>query len=479
MDQSINPSDPLANPSEFKDVIELVSREALVYLEGLDTRQMRSPDSDTVADSFAAQLPEEGDGAVAALSELLGRGLEATVTSAGPRFFHWVIGGSTPASLGADWVTSVLDQNNGGWDAAPLATKLELVSIDWLKDLFALPSDWSGLLTTGATMANFTALGAARQWWSEQHGIDLADQGFGNLPAPQVLSSGWIHVSARKALGMLGMGRSAVQTFSSDDVGTVDLEAMEAALVALGGAPSIIVGNAGEVNAGHFDPIDALADLAERHNAWLHIDGAFGLFARISPDYAHLAAGIERADSVITDGHKWLNVPFDNGIVLVRDESWLLKSFSAGADYLPDPDAERPAYIFLGPEMSRRARSFTVWATLRAYGRAGYRSMVERCVGNAQHLARLVGEDSRFELLAEVPLNIVCFRYRPSGASAAELDDLNQRLGEAIMADGRVYAGTTRYGGRVALRPAFVNWRTQESDVELLMAVVQELVDGL
>jgi glutamate/tyrosine decarboxylase-like PLP-dependent enzyme len=129
--------------------------------------------------------------------------------------------------------------------------------------------------------------------------------------------------------------------------------------------------------------------------------------------------------------------------------------------------------------MSRRARSFTVWATLRAYGRAGYRSMVERCVGNAQHLARLVGEDSRFELLAEVPLNIVCFRYRPSGASAAELDDLNQRLGEAIMADGRVYAGTTRYGGRVALRPAFVNWRTQESDVELLMAVVQELVDGL
>ncbi len=206
--------------------------------------------------------------------------------------FHWVIGGSTPASLGADWVTSVLDQNNGGWDATPLATKLELVSIDWLKDLFALPSDWSGLLTTGATMANFTALGAARQWWSEQHGIDLADQGFGNLPAPQVPSSGWIHVSARKALGMLGMGRSAVQTFSADDVGTVDLEAMEAALVALGGAPSIIVGNAGEVNAGHFDPIDALADLAELHNAWLHIDGA--------PPSATRAASIASRSTVPT-----------------------------------------------------------------------------------------------------------------------------------------------------------------------------------
>lgn len=479
MKSSINPSDPLAHTSEFKDVIDLISREALSYLEELDSRPVRNPGSDAAAERFAGSLPEKGDGAVAALNELLEQGLEAAVTSAGPRFFHWVIGGSTPASLGADWVTSVLDQNNGGWAATPLATKLEMVSVDWLKDLFALPPSWAGVLTTGATMANFTAMAAARQWWSEQHGIDIAAQGFHGLPAPQILSSGWIHVSARKALGMLGLGRAAVQTFSSDPSGMIDLEAMERALVALDGAPSIIVGNAGEVNAGQFDPIEALADLAEKHNAWLHVDGAFGLFARISPDYAGLAAGVERADSVISDGHKWLNVPYDNGFAFVKNGSWLPKAFTAVADYLPDPDEERPSYIYLGPEMSRRARSLAVWATLRAYGRDGYRSMVERCLANARHFEQLVLGNPDFEMVAPAPLNIVCFRYRPAGAAADELDDLNERLGEAIMEDGRVYAGTTRYRGTTALRPAFVNWRTRPEDVELLMAVVKELAAEL
>lgn len=475
----INSSDPLAHPSEFKDVVDLVSREALAYLDELDTRPVRRQNSDAAAERFARPLPEQGDGAVAALNELLGQGLEATVTSAGPRFFHWVMGGSTPASLGADWVTSVLDQNNGGWAATPLATKLEMVAVDWLKDLFALPPDWSGVLTTGATMANFTALAAARQWWSEQHGVDIAKDGFHGLPAPEVLSSGWIHVSARKALGMLGLGRDAVRTFTSDEAGTIDLAAMEEALAALKGAPAIIVGNAGEVNAGQFDPIDALADLAERYNAWLHIDAAFGLFARISPDYAELATGIERADSVIADGHKWLNVPYDNGFAFVRDGSWLPRAFTAVADYLPDPDETRPTYIYLGPEMSRRARSLTVWATLRAYGRDGYRSLVERCLDNSRRFERMVIDSPDFEMVAPAPLNIVCFRYRPEGASSQELDDLNQRLGEAIMADGRVYAGTTKYGPVTALRPAFVNWRTRQADVELLMAVVKELAAGL
>lgn len=474
-----HPSDPLTQADEFKHVIDFVAREALAYLEELDTRLVRQPGANEAVERFVAPLPEEGDGAVQTLETLLTNGLDGTVTSAGPRFFHWVIGGSTPASLGADWITSVLDQNNGGWDATPLATKLEMVSIDWLKDLFELPQDWTGVLTTGATMANFTSLAAARQWWSEQHGIDIADQGFHGLPAPQVMSSGWIHSSARKALGMLGLGRSAVRVFGEDAIGTLDLAAMEAALADLKGAPSIIVGNAGEVNAGHFEPIDQLADLADRYNAWLHVDGAFGLFARISPDHAHLAAGIERADSVIADGHKWLNVPYDNGFAFVRDGSWLPKAFSAEADYLPDLNDDRPSYIYLGPEMSRRARSFTVWATLRAYGRAGYRSMVERNLRLAQHLAGLVDADPHFERLADVPLNIVCFRYRPDGVTEEEADRLNQQLGEAILADGRVYAGTTVWDGKVALRPAIVNWRTTERDVDLLMAVVKELAARL
>ena len=475
----LHPSDPFAQSDEFKHIIDFVSREALAYLESLDTRPVRRPGASESVERFVAPLPEEGIGALQTLDTLLTDGLQGTVTSAGPRFFHWVIGGSTPASLGADWITSVLDQNNGGWDATPLATKLEMISVDWLKDLFALPAEWTGILTTGATMANFTALAAARQWWSEQHGVDIADQGFHGLPAPQVLSSGWIHSSARKALGMLGLGRSAVRVFAADGIGTLDLAAMEAALEALDGAPAIIVGNAGEVNAGHFEPIEALADLADRYNAWLHIDGAFGLFARISPEHAHLAAGIERADSVIADGHKWLNVPYDNGFAFVRDGSWLPKAFSAIADYLPDPNDARPAYIHLGPEMSRRARSLTVWATLRAYGRAGYRSMVERNLRLAQRLAGLVDDHPEFERLADVPLNIVCFRFRPAGVTDDEADRLNEQLGQTLLMDGRVYAGTTVWDGKVALRPAIVNWRTTERDIDLLMEVLGELASTL
>ncbi len=276
------------------------------------------------------------------------------------------------------------------------------------------------------------------------------------------------------ALAMLGIGRETVRRFARDDVGNVDLPAMEAALRDLGGAPAIIVGNAGEVNAGGFDPIDALAELAERYEAWLHVDGAFGLFARVTPKTAHLAKGVERAHSVISDGHKWLNVPYDSGFAFVRDASLLAGAFAIGAAYLPKP-GEHPMFGGLGPEASRRARGIAIWATLRAYGRTGYREMVERHLDLAQHLAHRVDDAPDLERLAEVPLNIVCFRYRPKDAKAEELDSLNLRLGAELLADGRVYVGTTRYRGVVALRPAIVNWRTSEADVDLLVDVVREL----
>jgi glutamate/tyrosine decarboxylase-like PLP-dependent enzyme len=273
---------------------------------------------------------------------------------------------------------------------------------------------------------------------------------------------------------MLGIGRETVRRFARDDIGRIDLGAMEAALRDLGGAPAIIIGNAGEVNAGDFDPIDALADLAERYGAWLHIDGAFGLFARVTPRAAHLAKGVERAHSVIADGHKWLNVPYDSGFAFVRDASLLAGPFAIGAAYLPKP-GEHQMFGATGPEASRRARGIAVWATLRAYGRKGYREMVERHMDLAQHLARRVDEAPDLERLADAPLNIVCFRYRPKDATADELDALNLRLGADLLADGRVYAGTTRYRGVVALRPAIVNWRTTQADVDLLVDVVREL----
>jgi glutamate/tyrosine decarboxylase-like PLP-dependent enzyme len=412
---------------------------------------------------------------VSALAEIVDEGFEASIASGGPRFFHWVIGGATPAALGADWLASTLDQNAAAWDSSLLGTRLEFVAIDWLKELFGLPASWGGVLTTGATMANFTGLAAGRRWWGERHGVDVDEQGLVGLPRVPILTSGYIHASAIKALALLGIGRASVRTFTRDAVGRLDADALENALRDLRGAPAIVVANAGEVNAGDFDPIAEMADLAERHDAWLHVDGAFGLFAALSPRTRHLVDGVERANSVTADAHKWLNVPFDCGFALVRDAAALEQTFRVTAAYLPESDAEHPHLAGRGPESSRRARSLAVWATLRAYGRSGYRAMIEHHLELAQRVARAVDQAPDLERLAEVPLNIVCFRYRPEGVPENELDALNARLGENVLADGRVYVGTTRYEGRVAFRPAIVNWRTREEDVDLLVEVLREL----
>ncbi len=460
---------------ETERVLEVAAQAASEYLDGVDERLVRSPEADETAHGFGGSLPEEGVGALAAVRELLDAGPEASVTSAGPRFFHWVIGGVTPAALAADWFASSLDQNAAAWDASPLGTRLEELSLSWLKELFGLPQEWGGVLTTGATMANFTGLAVARRWWGERHGVDVDDEGFAGLPQVPVFSSGHIHASAYKALALLGIGRKSVRTFTRDATGRLDDAALERALRELNGAPAILEASAGEVNSGDFDPIERLADLAEEYDAWLHVDGAFGLFAAASPRTEHLVRGIERAHSVISDGHKWLNVPYDCGFAFVRDVSALERSFRVAAAYLPEVDADRPHLAARGPESSRRSRGLAVWATLRAYGRSGYRELIERHLDLAQHLARQVDEAPDLERLAEVPLNIVCFRYRPPGVPDNELDELNRRLGEDVLADGRVYVGTTLYEGRVAFRPAIVNWRTREEDVDLLVEVIREL----
>ena len=443
------------------------------YLAGLDERPVLPQGVDDAVARFGGPFPEQGSGAVAALEELL-TGLDAATGSSGPRFFHFVTGGVTPAALGADWLATALDQNAFSWVGSPLGTRLETVALDWLKELFALPAEWGGALTTGATAANFMGLAAARQWWGEQHGRDIGSDGMAGLPAVPVLSSGFIHASALKALAMVGVGRSSVRTFSRDAAGRIDLPALESALRGLGGAPAIIVGNAGDVNVGEFDPLAELADLAEEHGAWLHVDGAFGLFARVSPRVEALAEGVDRAHSVIADGHKWLNVPYDCGFAFVRDSGLLAKVFSLAAAYLPEDEPE-PTYGYLTPESSQRARSIAVWAALRAWGRTGYREMVERHLDLAQRLAQRVDEAPDLERLADVPLNIVCFRYRPPEMPEEELDGLNARLGEDVLADGRVYVGTTSFAGKTAFRPAIVNWRTQEGDVDLLVDVLREL----
>jgi glutamate/tyrosine decarboxylase-like PLP-dependent enzyme len=467
--------DPLLDADALDEALASASAEARRHVGSVASAPVRHAGADEAALSFGGPLPEEGAGAVAALAELLERGRGAVTGSVGPRYFHFVQGGVTPGALAGDWLASALDQNAGSWVMSPLATRLEVVSLGWLADLFRLPRSWGGVFTTGATMANFTCLAAARRWWGEQHGVDVEDDGLAGLPPVPICSSGYIHSSAVKAIAMLGLGRSRIRTFQRDAVGRLDLAALEQALAALDGAPAVLVGTAGEVNAGGFDPIVDMADLAERYGAWLHVDGAFGLFARATPRAAHLAAGVERAHSVAVDGHKWLNVPYDCGYAFVQDRALLAAAFGAAAAYLPAADDERPSFFALGPEMSRRARALATWATLRAYGKNGYRAMVERHLDLAQRVAQRVDEAPDLERLADTDLNVVCFRCRPAGVVEGELDALNARIGEAVLEDGRVHVGTTRYGGRVAFRPSIVNWRTGEGDVDLLVDVVREV----
>src|SRR5918995_389499 len=388
-------ADPLGARAEEVAALEYVLGEARRYLAELD----ESPVLPARGERFEGGLPEDGDGALVALAELVA-GADIATRSSGPRFFHFVTGGTTPAALGADWLTSLLDQNAFSATSSPYGTQLEGVAVRWLLDLFELPRDWGGVLTSGATAANFVGLACARRWWAEQHGVDIDERGFAGLPAAPVFSSDYVHASARKALAMLGTGRESVRV--------VDVELLERALRELDGAPAIVIGNAGDVNTGDFDPLARMADLAAEHGAWLHVDGAFGLFARLTPTASALAEGVERAHSVIADGHKWLNVPYDCGFAFVRDPAYLRPPFQLAAAYLPSD--ERPS-----PEASRRARALAVWATLRAYGRTGYRAMVERHLELAQRLSRRVDETPELERLAEAKPDILCFRFRPPG----------------------------------------------------------------
>jgi glutamate/tyrosine decarboxylase-like PLP-dependent enzyme len=286
-----------------------------------DDRIALPPGAQAALAGFHQPLPDSGCGAAAAIEELLRLNEVAGGNTQGPRCYHFVLGGSTPAALGADLLATAFDAITYTWVLSPVGVEMERQGLDWIKELLDLPAAWSGIMVTGATMANFVCLAAARQWWGEELGVDVSETGMGGMPAMPVLTSGFVHASTLKVLALLGVGRGSIRRFSRDERGRLDLDAFEAGLASLNGQPAVVVVNAGEVNAGEFDPVADMIALARRHRCWVHVDGAFGLFARLSPRTAHFVEGVEQADSATVDGHKWLNVPYDSGYAFVRDHA--------------------------------------------------------------------------------------------------------------------------------------------------------------
>lgn len=464
---------------EIENLIGQLQTALADAIRGMDERPALTPGADAALAVLKEPLPDTGCGARQSIEKLLELNASAAANTGGPKCFHFIIGGNTPAAMAADLLATAYETVTYTWVVSPVGVQMELQALDWLKELFGLPASMSGIMVTGATMANFVGIASARQWWGEQHGFDVSETGMAGKPQMPVLTSGFVHASTLKVLALQGIGRANVQQFCRDDFGRLDINAMEQALEDLKGQPALMIVNAGEVNAGEFDPVSDMIKLARKHNCWVHVDGAFGLFARVSPRIAHFADGVEQADSVTVDGHKWLNVPFDSGYAFVRDHGLMVRAFRYSADYLPAEDNPRPTLGAIGPESSRRARSFAVWATLKAYGREGHRRIVEHCLDIAQHFAEQVRQHDNLELMADVTLNIVAFRFNPGGLTEQELDALNQQLGEVVIADGRFMAGTSKIGQRTIFRPAFSNWRTRNQDVEEFAAVVVELGQGL
>ncbi len=462
--------------------IEAIRRAAEIaesYLANLPDRLISAGATpDEMAGLLDEPLPETGVAPDEAISEWLQRAERGIVSSSGPRYFGFVTGGTLPAALGGDWLASAIDQNGGIWSMSPPAAQTELVVIRWLKELFDLPSDWSGVVTSGATMSNLVGLAAARQWASGLLGFNAAEDGLGGHPPIPVISSTAIHASARKALGNLGFGRRSVQTVPAPG-GRLDVGALAEALARIDG-PVIVIGNAGEVNTGQFDDLDAMAGICRNHagGAWLHVDGSFGLFAAASTDHHHLVAGIEHADSVAADAHKWLNVPYDSGFAFVRDEAALRGAFTTtGAAYLANSggwDADD-----FSAEMSRRFRALPAWCALRSLGRDGYRDLIDRCLANAARLGQWIDEQPWLELMnaerwREQPFIIVCVRFTDPAWGDEEHDTKNRELLARIQRSGRIFASGTEWEGRTAIRFAFDNWMTTEADVDLTCGELDE-----
>jgi glutamate/tyrosine decarboxylase-like PLP-dependent enzyme len=370
---------------------------------------------------------------------------------AGPRFFGFVIGGSLPVALAANWLASAWDQNSALHQVTPATAALEQIALVWLLDLLRLPSTCAGAFVTGATVANFTALAAARGALLRREGWDAEADGLFGAPPVTVVIGEEAHPTLTKSLGLLGLGRRRVVRVPVDTQGRMRAEAVPSIE-----GPTIVCTQAGNVNTGAFDPIREICDRAHEHGAWVHVDGAFGLWAAADPGHAELTAGIELADSWATDAHKWLNVPYDSGIALVRDADALRAAMAVTAEYLPSESQHRNPSDYT-PELSRRARGVEVWAALRQLGRTGVADLVARSCRHAEQFAEEL-RASGYEVLNDVVLNQVLVSFGDTAAT--------HRVIEAVQADGTCWCGGTVWQGRTAMRISVSSWATTAEDVE-------------
>ena len=450
---------------DLEAVLRQTLRAATTFLDSLDERSVAiyPQPKDLLS------LPENGTGAQQATEAFMARYGDGLSGSAGSRYFGFVTGGATPAALAGDWLTSAFDQNATGYgdSVAPL---IELETIHMLLGLFGLPQDFTGVFVTGATMSNFTGLALARQWVGRKRGVNIAQNGLGK---PIRVLAGTPHSSVYKALAMLGLGRASVEKVGClAGREAVDVKGLESTLKAQNGEPCIVVANAGTVNTVDYDDFAAIAELKKRYAFWLHVDAAFGGFAAVLPQTAQLVAGWEHADSITIDAHKWLNVPYDSAMLFTKHEDLQVEVFQNAAVYLGNPSDE-PNFVHRTPENSRRLRALPAWMTLQAYGKAGYRDMVERSCALAATLGGWIEDSDMFHLLAPVQMNGLCFSFE-----AATMQDIETYLAK-LRDGGKVFLTPTNLHGVPAIRMSLSSWRTTQNDIHLAwkeMIRIHELI---
>jgi len=433
------------------------ARRATRYLADVNGRPVEpTPDALARIDTLRHPLPEAPTPAADVLSTLDELGSPATVASAGSRYFGFVTGGSLPAALAANWLASAWDQNAHFIAGSPIAAALEEVSLAWILDALGLPENWSGGFVTGTTMGNFSGLLAARGALLAREGWDVEARGLYGAPEITVVVGAEAHSTLHRALAFTGLGSARVVSVPVDDQGRMRADA----LPPLEG-PTIVCAQAGNVNSGSFDPLQAIAERTRAAGAWLHVDGAFGLWAAASPRLRPLVAGIEHADSCATDLHKWLNVPYDNGLVLFREAGPARSALSLSAAYLPDDPTRQPCDFT--PESSRRARGVDVWAAMLSLGRSGLADMIDGCCRRARRFAEGLSE-AGFEVLNDVVLNQVVVAFGSDG--------LTRRVVARVQREGTCWAGGTAWRGRAAMRISVSSRATTDDDVERSMGAI-------